>query len=1595
MLYEAYVKKIARWAQKRDAVLKYKVPIIIALALVLAALAGFIATKGMLLGDMQYSAEITYGDDAPPSVKAFLGEPYYEYAAVGSDAWSEEYPSGVGSYKVRAVSARSFGFKSYSDEFAFVIKPVKATVTASESEIIFGSQPTPAGNLQYEDKIQWAEFNMSSTVVGESTVSAIANTIKVFDKNGKDVTNAYVFETPEKTVQIVKKIITITLDDATKEYDGKALVCKTYQSFDDQLLSGHTGKITLAGERVDAGVTMNSVATFEVFDGQKNVTENYGFTTVGGALTVSPRKITIITGSASKEYDGKALTTDVNIVSSGKLLRNHGIKVDGKTEAVDAGVYDNELNIVICDRNNKNADVSANYSITYKLGKLTVSPRRITIKPLSITREYDGTPLFTTEAAVVSSTLVKGHNVVLETTQSITDVGSVENEITKYTFFDGANDVTANYNVKCQTSTLTVTKRQVVVKPLDVVREYDATQLKCNQPEFSAGSLAEGQTMELTANGAITNVGAVTNTILGYRIFGRGGEDVTANYNVITRTGSLIVKKRAITVTAASNSKVYDATPLSDGGYSVTAGSVVEGQILTVTVEGTRTNAGETENRITSWRITTDTYQNVSSNYAVTLVSGMITINPRPITVKAADAQKMYDSEPLYSPGYSIEAGTLVKGQKIALVTTVGSQTDVGSSLNTVDNIKIVDAKNADVTVNYAITLVDGTLTVTPRLITIRPTGGTKVYDGTRLVSAVVEVVSAVKPVEGHMPVLATNSELAGYYNYDECTPYIVMNYYDTSMTSNYEITVLEGAQLYISKFEFMVKPLDAEKVYDGTPLTSNSPELVTPESIPEGHLIEITTSGSLTDVRYNGANPTPAVNRIKTVVVKNAKGEDVTSCFDITTQFGTLLVTPRPVTVKPSDEVKEYDGTPLTGDTPEVTDGSLAEGQTATLTTDGSQTEIGSSGNAITEIVIKDATGKNVTKNYIVTTQEGTLTVTKRALVIAPADVEKIYDGNSLEPSDMTIVSGTLLDGHEVYFSLGGTRTEAGVTPSFIVEGSAVVRQGHRDVTGLYDLKCVEGAITVTPRPITVVFKNNTKVYDGEVFFCDEYVISSDMTPLVGHTLYIETLLPSAGEYGPDGYAIKVFDGETEKTANYAITYESTVTITKRPITFTITSIEKEFDGERLMNTEVLPTVSDALVTGHTVAAVTYGAAPAAYSFGHAETPFLVLIFTAENMGEGQAPVLTDFSNNYEISVLGAPTLTIKHRRLVVKAETLAQKIYDGTPVFDASVFIASGELPEGHSLVHENIGGVNVGVYNGLLREDLKVVDLEGVDLTEHYEIVMTGGSSFGVEIIPMTVDVNIVDSQKEYDGTADFDATALVSTDTPMLEGHRLIIKGENSGISTESVYTENYAVYDALGNDMTGNYLFNFSDTKFKVETVKRSITIKPVTVSRPYNGQPLYGSDRAEIVSLTQLVEGHTIKIETSGSQTMIGEGVLTVTKYTITDANGVDVTANYDVTCEEGTVRVMKMNLVLATSSASAVYTGDKLSARGVTIFIGSLLEGHTIYDAEAVYAEVSNVGNFSNTVSGIQIHDADGNDVTDLYYKLSYKYGTLTIIEA
>src|SRR4029077_9320537 len=168
---------------------------------------------------------------------------------------------------------------------------------------------------------------------------------------------------------------------------------------------------------------------------------------------------------------------------------------------------------------------------------------------------------------------------------------------------------------------------------------YDGTISAAATPAITTGVLQGADTAGFVESYDTKHVGTgKTLTPSGTVSDGNSGNNYSYTF-VNNSTG--VISTRPITVTAASDSKIYDATTSSSGLPTISAQGIAPGDTAAFVQAFDTKNAGTGKILTPSGSVTDG---NSGHNYAVTFANnsaGIIT--PRPLTVTAAANTKIYD----------------------------------------------------------------------------------------------------------------------------------------------------------------------------------------------------------------------------------------------------------------------------------------------------------------------------------------------------------------------------------------------------------------------------------------------------------------------------------------------------------------------------------------------------------------------------------------------------------------------------------------------------------------------------------------------------------------------------------------------------------------------------------------------------------------------------------------------------------------------------------------------------------------------------------------------------------------------------------------
>ena len=430
------------------------------------------------------------------------------------------------------------------------------------------------------------------------------------------------------------------------------------------------------------------------------------------------------------------------------------------------------------------------------------------------------------------------------------------------------------------TDVIVITQKEIVIQTNNGFKEYDGTALTQEGFVILEGTLEEGHSFKITYTGIQVNAGSSENTAK-VKVISESGQDVTKNYNITVKPGILTVGKRKICILSESDTKTYDGLALTKDGYTITTGSLVEGDQIFANVHGTITNVGIAEN-LFDIVIKNSQGVNVDNNYEVEKTYGQLTVSKRIIELQSANDTKEYDGFPLSNTNYEIISGSLVPGEII----TVNNLTEI-TKVSKVENqftATIHDSLGKSVTKNYEIRYVNGTLEVTKRIIKVRTNTDFKIYDGTKLESLEYELVTPEKLLYGHNLELVMSSSITNVgkidNDYDE---FIITDIEGNDFTNCYELDVEYGTLTVIARQLTIITGSDS-KYYDGTPLTCHEYVISEATPLPDGHTIQIDFAGEITE-------PGEETNSIAKITVYNDKSQDCTQNFEFNKLYGDLVV--------------------------------------------------------------------------------------------------------------------------------------------------------------------------------------------------------------------------------------------------------------------------------------------------------------------------------------------------------------------------------------------------------------------------------------------------------------------------------------------------------------------------------------------------------------------------------------------------------------------------------------------------------------------------------------------------------------------------------
>ena len=264
-------------------------------------------------------------------------------------------------------------------------------------------------------------------------------------------------------------------------------------------------------------------------------------------------------------------------------------------------------------------------------------------------------------------------------------------------------------------------KPKLSITPVTVQKSYDESPLyaenKLDENTLELRDLlAKGYWYKVVVEGSQTQVGEGVSKIIEFTLYNSRNENVTDQYDIEFNDGKIIVHaaQNKISVYLFEVNKTYDGTPISYRPNYYVILNPMEGYTYDLKISGSLTNVGMLSYDDIEYELKVYNADgiDVTVNFYVEFTGEPLTVNKRPITIMSATEERPYDEDvPLTNSTVTLIQGQLADGHTLYAKAS-GRLTGKGEIDNIIleSNIIIVDSQGNNVTDNYDITCVFGTL---------------------------------------------------------------------------------------------------------------------------------------------------------------------------------------------------------------------------------------------------------------------------------------------------------------------------------------------------------------------------------------------------------------------------------------------------------------------------------------------------------------------------------------------------------------------------------------------------------------------------------------------------------------------------------------------------------------------------------------------------------------------------------------------------------------------------------------------------------------------------------------------------------------------
>ena len=544
--------------------------------------------------------------------------------------------------------------------------------------------------------------------------------------------------------------------------------------------------------------------------------------TNGSALTVNKKTVTGSFSADDKVYDGTTVATGTRSLSG--AISGDDVSLTGGTATFDNRNVGPSKTVTLSGASLSGAD-AGNYVLAS--GPIT-DTAAITAKPVtgsftSSDKVYDGTTDASTSNRTVNGK-IDGDSVDLTGgTATFADKNVGPNKTVTLSGATLSGDDASNYNLtSVNTATAAITQASLDISAVSDTKGYDGTTASSGTPTVGTGQLKGTDSVtDKVQQFQSKNVLGSGNSTLEVTTYTVNDGNSGGNYDVTTHTASGTINKAALDISAASDTKDYDATTASSG--TPTASGLQGTDTVTDKAQQFQSKNVLGANGSTL-EVTTYTVNdgNSGGNYNVSTHTASGTINKAALDISAVSDTKGYDGTTASSGTPTVGAGQLKgtdsvtdKAQQFQSKNVLGS----GNSTLEVTTYTVNDDNSGG---NYDVTTHTASGTINKAALDITAVSDTKGYDGTTASSGTPTAsgLQGTDTVTDKAQQFQSKDVLGTGNSTLEVTTYTVN---DGNSGGNYAVTT-HTASGTINKAALDITAVSDTKVYDGTKSSSKTP---------------------------------------------------------------------------------------------------------------------------------------------------------------------------------------------------------------------------------------------------------------------------------------------------------------------------------------------------------------------------------------------------------------------------------------------------------------------------------------------------------------------------------------------------------------------------------------------------------------------------------------------------------------------------------------------------------------------------------------------------------------------------------------------------